>query len=308
MKKVSLKDFIGELRASLKGQYTNALWPIGGFFIIFIALSLICLYFFQGIASSIMMSLMMVMYGMASMGAIGFAFLEMLVALGLLLAVRFFYGFFQVAFQYTYLARYRDDSQKVSASSIWQQYKRLNKNQLWRLALYAGLFIFLWTLPLDIVGGLLAKYKVAVIICRVLNLIVVIWKALQYSQGYFVYKDKRPEFLGQSMRHALTASKRFMKGLKWNYLLVMIVTVVLPIVIWTAIFGGLGYYGIYTATNFCIWLGFILAFLGLVAWLPVCYAATALYYHKTAPAQDLDKDFEGTFKSVEVLTGQADKK
>ena len=43
MKKVSLKGFIAELRSSMKGEYFNALWPVGGFFIIFIALSAICL-------------------------------------------------------------------------------------------------------------------------------------------------------------------------------------------------------------------------------------------------------------------------
>lgn len=308
MKKVSLKDFMKELKSSFKGEYTNALWPMGGFFIIFIALSAILMYFFQSVASSIMMNIMMVMYGMTSAGAIGMALLELILALVLMLAVDFFYGFFQVAFQYTYLARFRNADHKVTASSIWKQYKNLNKNQLWRLALYMGLFIFLWTLPLDIVAGLVAKNVAAVIVCRVLNLLLVIWKTLQYSQAYFLYNDKRPAFLGQSMRHALTASKRFMKGLKWNLLLVAIVTIILPIVVWVAIFGGLGYYGIYTATNFWIWFGFIVAFLGVVAWLPVTYAVTALYYQKTEPGQNLDSDFEGTFKSVEELTGQASEK
>ena len=307
MKKVSLKDFINELKSSFKGEYTNALWPIGGFFIIFIALSAISMYFFQSIASSIMMNIMMVMYGMTSAGAIGMALLELIVALVLVLAVDFFYGFIQAAFQYTYLERYRNQDQKVTASSIWAQYKRLNKNQLWRLVLYIGLYIFLWTLPLDLVTGIFARKTAVVIICRVLNLILVIWKSLQYSQAYFLYNDQRPEFLGQSMRHALTASKRFMKGLKWSYLLVVIVTVVLPVVVWVAIFGGLGYYGIYTATNFWIWFGFIVAFLGIIAWLPVTYAATALYYAKTEPSQNLTTIFEGTFKSVEELTGQETK-
>ncbi|WP_295729256.1 hypothetical protein [uncultured Limosilactobacillus sp.] len=304
MKKVSLKDFISELKSSMKGEYFNALWPVGGFFIIFIALSAILLYFFRGISSSIMMNIMMVMYGMASAGAIGLGLLEMLVALGLILAVNFFYGFIQVAIQYAYLDRFHNPDDKVTAASVWGQYKRLNKNQLWRLALYIGLFMFLWTLPLDIVAGIFARNQVVVIICRVVNLILVVWKSLQYSQAYFVYRVKRPDFLGQSMRHALTASKRFMKGLKWNLLLVAIVTIVLPIVIWLAIFSGLGYYGIYTATNFWIWFGFIVAFLGLVAWLPVAYAAAALYYHKAAPSQDLEAAFNGTFKSVEELTGQ----
>ena len=164
--------------------------------------------------------------------------------------------------------------------------------------------MFLWTLPLDIVAGIFARNQAVVITCRVLNLLLVIWKSLQYSQAYFLYNDQRPEFLGQSMRHALTASKRFMRGLKWNLLLIAVVTIVLPIVVWLAIFGGLGYYGIYTATNFWIWFGFIVAFLGVVAWLPVTYAATALYYQQTAPNQNLDTVFSGTFKSVEELTGQ----
>ncbi len=304
MKKVSLKGFIAELKSSMKGEYFNALWPVGGFFIIFIALSAILMFFFQGIASSIMMNIMMVMYGMTSAGAIGLALLELLVALVLMLAVNFFYGFVQAAIQYAYVARFRNTDTKVTATSIWAQYKRLNKNQLWRLALYIGLFMFLWTLPLDIVAGIFARNQAVVITCRVVNFLLVIWKSLQYSQAYFLYNDQRPKFLGQSMRHALTASKRFMHGLKWNLLLIAVVTIVLPIVIWLAIFGGLGYYGIYTATNFWIWFGFIVAFLGVVAWLPVTYAATALYYQQTAPNQNLDSVFAGTFKSVEELTGQ----
>ena len=152
MKKVSLKGFIAELKSSMKGEYFNALWPVGGFFIIFIALSAILMFFFQGIASSIMMNIMMVMYGMTSAGAIGLALLELLVALVLMLAVNFFYGFVQAAIQYAYVARFRNTDTKVTATSIWAQYKRLNKNQLWRLALYIGLFMFLWTLPLDIVA------------------------------------------------------------------------------------------------------------------------------------------------------------
>ncbi len=304
MKKVSLKGFIAELKSSMKGEYFNALWPVGGFFIIFIALSAILMFFFQGIASSIMMNIMMVMYGMTSAGAIGLALLELLVALVLMLAVNFFYGFIQAAIQYAYVTRFRNTDTKVMATSIWAQYKRLNKNQLWRLALYIGLFMFLWTLPLDIVAGIFARNQAVVITCRVLNLLLMIWKSLQYSQAYFLYNDQRPEFLGQSMRHALTASKRFMRGLKWNLLLIAVITIVLPIVVWLAIFGGLGYYGIYTATNFWIWFGFIVAFLGVVAWLPVTYAATALYYQQTAPKQNLDTIFAGTFKSVEELTGQ----
>lgn len=305
MKKVSLNAFMKDLRASFKHEYSNALWPIGGFFIIFVALSFLLTYFTASTASSIMMSMMYVMMGMASAGAIGLALLEVLAGIVLILVVDFFWGFLQAAFQYAYLDRFRHDDQKVTASTIWTQFKHVNKNQLWRLALYIGLFMFLWTLPLNIVAGIFAKNVAVVITCRVLNLLVMIWKGVQYSQAYFVYNDRRPQFLGQSMRHALTASKRYMKGLSWNYLLIFIVTVALPIIVWAAIFGGLGYYGIYTATNFLIWLGFILAFIGIVAWMPVAYAVTALYYHQTAAGQNLDADFADTFKPVDELTGEA---
>lgn len=305
MKKVSLNAFIKDLRASFKHEYGNAIWPIGGFFIIFVALSFLLTYFTASTASSIMMSMMYVMMGMASAGAIGLALLEVLAGIVLMLVVDFFYGFIQVAFQYAYLDRFRNPDHKVTASSIWNQYKHANKNQLWRLTMYLGLFTFLWTLPLNIVAGIFAKNVAVAITCRVLNLLIVIWKGLQYSQSFFVYNDRRPQFLGQSMRHAITASKRYMKGLNWNFLLVILVTVILPIVVWAAIFGGLGYYGIYTATNFWIWFGFIVAFVGVVAWLPVSYATTALYYQQTADGQNLDADFDGTFKPVEELTGEA---
>lgn len=306
MRKVSLNAFLKDLRASFQHEYTNALWPIGGFFIIFVALSFLLTYFTASTASSIMMSMMYVMMGMASAGAIGLAALEVLAGVILMLVVDFFWGFIQAAFQYAYLDRFRNPDHQVTASSIWHQFKHANKNQLWRLALYFGLFLFLWTLPLDIVAGIFAKNAIVVIICRVANLLIAIWKSLQYSQAYFVYNDRRPQFLGQSLRHALTASKRYMKGLMWNYLLIFVVAVAVPLIVWVIIFGGLGYYGIYTATNFWIWFGFILAFVGLVAWMPVAYATTALYYHQTVAHQNLDADFEGTFKPVDELTGQAD--
>ena len=35
-----------------------------------------------------------------------------------------------------------------------------------------GIFVFLWSLPLDIIGGLVAKNQALVIVCRVLNDIV----------------------------------------------------------------------------------------------------------------------------------------
>lgn len=300
----SLKAFIHELRGSFKGNYNAAVWPMAGFTLLFVAIAGLLAYFLMMLSSSMMMNLMMVMYGMASAGAIGMAVLEILAIFILMFFNWMWYAFMQVAFNFSYLDQYRDNDRKVGGAAIWQQFKRLNKNQVLRIALYIALFSFLWTLPLNIVGGLFAHNRIAYITCQLINDVIVIWKAMEYSQAYFVYKDKQPEFLGQSMRHALTGSRRFMGGLKRYYLLMAIVVIVLPLVIWLAIFGGLGYYGIYTATTALIYIGFILAFLGVLAYVPVMANASALFYYQTSQQVDLDHALDNTFKPVSKLTGQ----
>lgn len=305
-KTLSLGDFIKELRASLKGEYNGAVWPIAGFTLLFCAISALLAYFLMMLSSSMMMNVMMVMYGMASPAAIGMAILEILLVFVLMILNGFWYSFMGTAFNFTYLDRFRDDTQKVTASTIWHQFKHMNKNQVLRAVLYMSLFLFLWSLPLTIIGDLFARNRVVYIICEVANQIVLAWKGLEYSQSLFLYKDTRPKFLGQSMRHALTASRRYMGGFKRYLLLMDIVVIVLPLLVWDVIFGGLGYYGIYTATNFCIWAGFLLAFIGDLAYVPVISAATALFYHKTSSKRDLNQVFADTFKPVAVLTGEED--
>lgn len=307
-RKVSLKNFIQQLKTTVKDEYNGAIWPIGGFFILFVALMLLLSFLFGRISSAVMMNVMMVMYGMASAGAIGMAIIEIIAIIILMLVVQFYYGFLQTAMAYAYLDRFRDGDAKVTASSIWEQFKRMNKNQVWRILLYYDLFIFLWTLPLDIVAGFFAKNAAVVITCRVLNAIVIIWKSLEYSQALFIYKDQQPLFLGQSMRYSITASRHFMHGLSLDLLAKILVTAVLPVVIWLVVFGGLGYYGIYTATTACIWIGFVIAFIGLVAWLPVMYAVVALYYNHATDGYDLKKDLKKILKPIKDLTGETDNK
>lgn len=302
----SLKDFIHKLRGSLKGGYNAAVWPMAGFTLLFVAIAGLLAYFLMMLGSSVMMNLMMVMYGMASAGAIGMAALEILAVFVLMFFNWMWYAFMQVAFNFTYLDQYRIQDLKVGGAAIWQQFKRLNKNQVLRIALYIALFCFLWTLPLNIVGGLFARNRIAYLTCQIINDVIVVWKTMEYSQAYFVYKDKQPAFLGQSMRHALTGSRRFMGGWKRYFLLMSIVVVVLPLVIWIAIFGGLGYYGIYTATTALIYIGFILAFLGVLAYVPVIASASALFYDQAAQQADLDHVFDNTFKPVSRLTGQVE--
>ena len=305
-KTFSLGNFINELRAALKGEYNRAVWPIAGFTLLFCAIGALLDYFLMMLSSSMMMNVMMVMYGMASPAAILMALLEILLVFVLMILNGFWYSFMGTAFNFTYLDRFRDDSNKVNATTIWHQFKHMNKNQVLRTVLYISLFMFLWTLPLTIVADIFARNRIIYIICQVANQVILAWKGLEYSQSLFLYKDTRPQFLGQSMRHALTASRRYMGGLKRHLLLMDIVVIVLPLLVWDVIFGGLGYYGIYTATNFCIWAGFLLAFIGDLAYVPVISAATALFYSQTADKRDLKQVFADTWKPVEVLTGQAD--
>lgn len=308
---LALKSFISDLKAMVKPNYLKAMWPVGGIGIIYVALTCILSFLAASIMSSMMMSVMMIMYGMASPAALLVGLLEVLLAVGISIALSFFFTFFTVAVQYTYQDRLKNPDQPVSAGSLWLHYKHTRKNQLWRIALYIGLFLFLWSLPLDIVSGLVANMahsQVWVMIIRIINEIVIVWKALEYSQSYFLYREKQPQFLGQSMRHALTASRRFMGGRKWNYLWINVVVELLPIVIWSLIFGGLAYYGNYTATYVLTYVGLALVIIGIACYLPVILAAGTLYFEKSKQQlkdSEMDDCFKGTFKPVAELTGEA---
>lgn len=166
-------------------------------------------------------------------------------------------------------------------------------------------------LPLNIVNALLLPHLSGVAAVytgwaiRILNDIVVLWKSIEYSQSYFLYREKQPQFLGQSMRYALTASRRFMTGRKWNYFTILFVLEFLPMFIWTLIFGGLAFYGVYTATYVLTYIGIVLVIVGISCYLPVVYAILALYYNKARAGMEMDVLFKDTFKPVAELTGEA---
>ncbi len=120
-----LKSFIKELKALVKPDYLKAMWPVGGIAIIFIALTCILSFLATSVMSSMMMSVMMIMYGMASPLALLMGLLEVLGAGAISIALSFFFNFFMVAIQYTYQDRLAHPEQPVSAGSIWMHYKHL---------------------------------------------------------------------------------------------------------------------------------------------------------------------------------------
>lgn len=309
--KFPLKEFITSLKKLVKPNYLRAMWPIAGISIIFFAIITILSLLNIRIEASLGMSFMMIMYGMASPLAVVLAVIEMLVILVVVIALSFFYSFYSIGTQYTYQDKLADLNQPVSAGSIWMHYKHLRKGQLLRLALYICLFTFLWSLPLDIIGGIIASFMpnsagvIIDMIVRILNYVVMIWKGLEYSQAYFLYRDKQPQFLGQSMRHALTASRRYMTGRKWNFFVICLIVEILPILVWALIFGGIAYYGIYSATYVLTYVGIILLIIGIACYLPVVFASAALYYSQTREDTDVDVMFNDTFKPVAELTGEA---
>lgn len=309
--KIPVKGFISSLKELVKPSYLRAMWPIAGISIIFFAVLSILSILTTSIQASMTMSMMMMMYGAISPLSIAASLIEILLMVAIIIVLSFCYSFFSLASQYTYLDKLAHPEQPVSAGSIWLHFKHLRKNQVLRIALYIALFTFLWSLPLNIVANLVSLRVttsaglIAVQVIRLINDIIIFWKSIEYSQAYFLYREKQPQFLGQSMRHALTASRRFMTGRKWNYFGIILLVDVLPIVIWALIFGGLAYYGIYTATYVLTYVGLIVFVLGLACYLPVIFATGALYYNEMQTKTDVDVMFKETFKPVAELTGEA---
>lgn len=306
-----MKEFLPLLKKLVKPNYLKAMWPVAGITIIFIALVAILTMLNTTITASLGMTVMMIMYGMASPAAVLVTFLEILGIFAIIAALTFYYSFYGVAAQFTYQDKLAHPEQPVSAGSIWMHYKHLRKNQVWRIILYIGLFTFLWTLPLNIISWIVVpRLSGAVALwvywgITIANDLVALWKSIEYSQSYFLYREKQPQFLGQSMRYALTASRRFMTGRKWNYFAIVFVVEFLPMLVWTLIFGGLAYYGIYTAAYVLTYIGIIVTVIGLACYMPVVFATFALYYNRARAGMEMDVIFKDTFKPVANLTGEA---
>lgn len=304
MGNLKLRDYWQHIKDLLRGQYTTAMWPVAGISLIYLALVAILYYFGMSIASSIMMNVMMAMYGIGSIGTVGIAFLEVIAIFAIILVLMFCYSFFFRGLVFTYQDRIQHPELTVTASRIFDQFKHLRKNQLLRISLYEDLFIWLWTLPLSIVGMLAGRHQALVIICDIANLLVMIWKKLQYSQDNLLYRDHQPAFLGQSMRRALTASKRYMHGRVLNFLALIFVVACLPFIIFEAIFGGLAFYGIYTATRWALIFGVIIMVIGFIFYVPFFAATLAQYFEDTKQAIKANEVFDDLFVDTDVLTGE----
>lgn len=73
-------------------------------------------------------------------------------------------------------------------------------------------------------------------------------------------------------------------------------------VVWTVIFGGLAYYGNYTATYVLFYIGLLITILGLICYCQwSCYGL--LFYVRSKETADVDADFRDTFKPVAVRRG-----
>ena len=302
---LSLKQFFNDLKHNLKSQYKSSVWPVAGGFLLMVALATIFFLGLSRLATTMMMSFQMMMYGMASPLAILITLLEVIILVALIVALSFFVSFFATSSSYAYLDALRHPGMKVNASAVWTYFKHVRKNQLWRLVLYNALFIFLWTLPLSIVGRFTGRWRWLSIIIMIVNDLIQIWKSIEYSQSTFLYRDRQTSFLGQSMRHALTASRRYMGGRKANYIEVMVAMVVIPFLLIDAIFGGIAFYGNYIGTYWIMWVGIVLGIIAVLAFLPVVLMVVAQFYDQTYVDSVLDIDFNGTFKPVEKLNGAA---
>lgn len=309
--KVTIKSFISKLRDVVKTKYRESVISLVSFIVIALVVMLLVAFAayeaFAYVMQKMVMLMYTVMYGMTgavSSSSILIGVLLFLLALVVLFAAMYFIQFFVVAIQYEFQDAIKDDSKKISLKGIWAQFKLMSKNQMWRLFLYTSLFSALWTLPTNILGMVFSSNGILYAIFGILTVIIAVWKSLEYAQGIFLYREQRPKFLGQSMRHAFTASRRFMSHKKLQFLLILIVTI-LPLIIGEVIFGLIAFYGTYTATYFFLYLGIVLMIVFLCAYLPVLYFSKPLYFEMSRSSVSIDETFEKTFKSVEKLTGTA---
>lgn len=97
LSRVPLKAFTAKLKDLVKPGYTKAMWPTGGFFLIYIALTALLVYVDLSFVSTLYMNLMMLMYGMASTSGILLALLELLGVFALILALGFWFNFIPTA-------------------------------------------------------------------------------------------------------------------------------------------------------------------------------------------------------------------
>lgn len=302
-KNFSAKQFVGELKNSLKGRYAQSLGALLGVFVISAVVFVAALYLIYWAFRSLMYSVTLLMYGMATTSSLLLGVLMLLVALVIYVLVTLCVRYLFTAITFNFQDVVRNDDKQVGLGTMYRGFKHVRKLQILRLWLWLGLFLFLWQIVPDIVAGFFGSSKYVALAFRLVGLGITIWKSVEYSQSLFLYREKQPEFLGQSLRHALTASRRFMGGRKWNYIWLMIVVIV-PLILWTAIWSGITYYGVYTWIPAIIYVAPIILVLGLWAYLPVLFTAAPLYYEMNRANVDVDETFTKTFLPEEKLVQQ----
>lgn len=300
-KNFSAKQFVGEIKNRLQGRYAQSLGALLGVFIISIVALAAAMYLCFWAFRMIVYSAMMMMYGMTTVSSLLMQGLILIAAvivyIAVLLCVR--YVFTAITFNFQDVAR--NDDIQVGLGTMYQGFKHLKKLQLIRLWLWAGLFMFLWQIVPDIIAGFFSgNLEFIGVIVRLIAAVIAVWKSVEYSQSLFLYREQQPKFLGQSMRHAITASRRFMGGRKWNYIWLMLVIIV-PLLLWLAIWGGITYYGVYTWIPAIIYVAPIIMILGFWAYLPVLFIAAPIYYEMNKVNVDIDETFVKTFLPEEKL-------
>lgn len=245
---------------------------------------------------------MVLMYGTSSW-TIYVGLLEIMLGLLLsfLLAVGVYYVL--VTLQYQLQDSVITTQKKITWESAWQQFRQLNLNQQLRLSLYLGLFIFLWQLPLIVLEIIFSSHQIVKDILLVVSVIVLIYKELDYSQAVFLYRETQPKFLGQSLRYALTASHRFLDGSRKS-LLKIVICLLLPAVIWIAVWSIVLYFGFYFWEPIMIYGAPIIGTLGICFYSPAVMLVLADFYETARTKEVVELAFRGLFKPLGRLTGE----
>lgn len=252
--------------------------------------------------SSLAYITMVLMYGTSSW-TIYVGLLE--IVLGLLLSFLLAVGVYYilVTLQYQLQDTVIAPQKKITWKSVWQQFRRLNLNQQLRLSLYLTLFIFLWQVPFIVLEIIFSSHQIVEYILLVASVIVLIYKELDYSQAIFLYREYQPKFLGQSLRYALTASRRFLDGSRKS-LLKVVIFLILPVVIWDALWSMVLYFGFYFWEPIMIYGGPVIGVLGICFYLPVVMLVLADFYETARTKEVVELAFRKLFKPQKHLTGE----
>lgn len=198
-----------------------------------------------------------------------------------------------------------DHTKVVNFKAVTEMFGNLNKSQVIRVALYQGLFMWLWTLPFNLLDNFAGNNMVIKWTLTALTYLVLIWKELQYSQSLLILRAQRASLVGQSMRHVVTASKRYMQGLMWNYLGYALLYLGLPVAVLTALAVGSGV-GL-TQVGAPAWVvPTIMVVLVIVCllYVPVMLTFQVSYFNLTKSSLKLDQLMVDRLVPMVILTGE----